>query len=172
MKNLSLLIAISFVLSGCYSIGTSNNYNSELTWGKSRSKPIYLSFKDTKSTPFYFMLSRDSKKQDYELTVRWKSNSKGDVLFNGYDTTLKFLVDKAKILTFSPVKRPKVVAFNLNSKGAEEEAIFSLSSEEFMKIAYAKDVTVELTGRRNTVMGVFSRRNTIKAFRDFAETSL
>ena len=41
-----------------------------------------------------------------------------------------------------------------------------------MKIAYAKDVTVELTGRRNTVMGVFSRRNTIKAFRDFAETSL
>ena len=64
MKNLFLLIAISFVLSGCYSIGTSNNYNSDFTWGKSRSKPIYLSFKDTKSTPFYFLLSRDSKKQD------------------------------------------------------------------------------------------------------------
>lgn len=171
MKNLFLLIAISFVLSGCYSIGTSNNYNSDFTWGKSRSKPIYLSFKDTKSTPFYFMLSRDSKKQDYELAVRWTSNKKGDVLFNSYDTTLKFLVDKAKIFTFAPVKRPKIVSFNLNSRGHEEEAIFSLSSEEFMEIAYAKSVTVELTGRRNTVIGIFSRRNTIKAFRDFAETS-
>jgi hypothetical protein len=171
MKNLSLLIAISFVLSGCYSIGTNNDYNRDFTWGKSRSKPIYLSFKDTKSTPFYFMLSRDSKKQDYELAVRWTTKKKGNVLFNGYDTTLKFLIDKAQILTFAPIKRPKIVSFNLNSKGSEEEAIFSLSSEEFMKIAYAKSVTVELTGRNNTVVGIFSRRNTIKAFRDFAETS-
>ena len=61
------------------------------------------------------MLSRDSKKQDYELAVRWTSNKKGDVLFNSYDTTLKFLVDKAKIFTFAPVKRPKIVSFNLNS---------------------------------------------------------
>jgi hypothetical protein len=117
------------------------------------------------------MLSRDSKKQDYELAVRWTTKKKGNVLFIGYDTTLKFLIDKAQILTFAPIKRPKIVSFNLNSKGSEEEAIFSLSSEEFMKIAYAKSVTVELTGRNNTVVGTFSRRNTIKAFRDFAETS-
>jgi len=171
MKNLSLLIVLTFMISGCYSIETTNNYNSDFTWGKSRSKPIYLSFRDTKSTPFYFMLSSDSKKQGYELAVRWTSRKKGDMLFNGYNTTLKFLVDKAKIFTFTPIKRPKIVSFDLNSRGHEEEAVFFLSSEEFREIAYAKSVTVELTGRRNTVMATFSRRNTIKAFRDFAETS-
>lgn len=158
-------------LSGCYAIGTSSSYNSEFTWARSHSKPIHLSFADTKTTPFYFLLNRDSKQKDYKLTVRWSNSKKGDILYNGFDTTLKFLVDKSKILTFKPILRPKVVAFNLNSRTHEEEGVFSISEEEFREITYAKSITVELTGRHNTVVGSFNRRNTFKAFKEFIETS-
>ncbi len=171
MKKIFLLILPIIMLAGCYSAETTSSYNRGFTWAKSESKPIYLSFKDTKSTPFYFLLSRDTKEQGYRLAVRWHSRKKGDMLFNSYDTTLKFLVDRSKILTFRPVKRPRVVAYNLNSRGHEEEGVFHLTSEEFMEIAYAKSVTAEITGRYNTVVGEFSRRNTIKAFREFAEHS-
>jgi hypothetical protein len=103
--------------------------------------------------------------------VRWKSPRKGDLLFNGFATTLKFLVNNETIYTYTPIKRPKIVAYDLNSRGHEEEAVFSIGREEFIKIAYAKSVNAELTGRRNTMIGVFSRRNTIRAFREFAENS-
>ena len=128
-------------------------------------------FKKKGELPFYFMLNRDSKEVDYRLIVRWKSSKKGDLLFNGFKTTLKFLVDNEKIFSYKPVIRPRVVAYNLNSRGHEEEAIFSINREEFMKIAYAKSVSVELLGRNNTSIGYFSRRNTLKAFREFAENS-
>ena len=171
MKKLLLFTILPIILSGCYSAETSSNYNHGFTWANSQSKPIYLSFKDTKQTPFYFLLSRDSLEQDYKLAVRWQSRRKGDILFKGHDTTLKFLVNNSKILTFKPIRRPKIVAYNLNSRGHEEEGVFSLTADEFIDIAYAKAVTVEITGRHNTVVGIFSRRNTMKAFRDFAENS-
>jgi hypothetical protein len=117
------------------------------------------------------MLNRDSKENDFKLIVRWKSPRKGDLLFNGFDTTLKFLIDNQKIFTYSPIKRPRIVAYDLNSRGHEEEAEFSINREEFIKIAYAKSVRAELTGRRDTMIGVFSRRNTLRAFREFAENS-
>ncbi len=164
-------IIILLMLSGCYAIGTSSSYNSGFTWARSQSKPVYLSFADTKTTPFYFLLNRDSKQKDYKLTVRWSNSKKGDILYNGFDTTLKFLVDKLKILTFKPILRPKVVAYNINSRTHEEEGVFSISEEEFRAITYAKSVTVELTGRHNTVIGTFNRRNTFKAFKEFIETS-
>ena len=171
MKKITLFVTLIIALSGCYAIETTSSYNREFTWARSSSKPIYLSFKDTKSTPFYFLLSRDSKEKDYKLAVRWHSPTKGDLLFKGYDTTLKFLVDHSKILTFRPIKRPRIVAYNINSRGHEEEGVFSLSMDEFTEIAYAKSITAEITGRHNTVVGTFTRRNTIKAFREFAESS-
>ena len=103
--------------------------------------------------------------------MRWKSGKKGDLLFNGFDTTLKFLVDNKEIYTYRPVKRPKIVAFDLNTRGHEEEAYFSIGRDEFMKIAYAKSVSAELVGRNNTMIGYFSRHNTFRAFREFAENS-
>lgn len=171
MKYLIPFAFLSLMLTACYSAETTSTYNFGFTWGRSESKPIYLMFKKKGELPFYFMLNRDSKEVDYRLIVRWKSPKKGDLLFNGFKTTLKFLVDNEKIFSYKPVIRPRVVAYNLNSRGHEEEAIFSINREEFMKIAYAKSVSVELLGRNNTSIGYFSRRNTLKAFREFAENS-
>jgi len=171
MKYLIPFIFLSLILTSCYSAETTSTYNSSFTWGRSGSKPIYLMFKKKGELPFYFMLNRDSKEVDYKLIVRWISHKKGDLLFNGFETTLKFLVDNKYIFSYKPVIRPKVVAYNLNSRGHEEEAIFSINREEFMKIAYAKTVSVELLGRNNTSIGYFSRRNTFKAFREFAQNS-
>ncbi len=166
-----LVFVLLFILSGCYSVETSSTHDREFSWGRSHSKPIYLSFKDTKTTPFYFMLSRDSKESDYKLLVRWKNSRKGDKLFNGYDTTLKFLVDKVKIYTFKPSVRPKIMSYNFNSTTHEEEGIFSISEEVFRESTYAKTVSVELNGRYNTVMADFNKRNTFKAFKEFLEKS-
>ena len=171
MRYFVQFVVLSLILTGCYSAETSSTYNQGFTWGRSSSKPIYLSFRRAKELPFYFMLNRDSKEVDYKLIVRWKSPRKGDLLFNGFETTLKFLIDKEKILTYKPIKRPRVVAYDLNSRGHEEEATFSINREDFMKIAYAKSVSAELSGRFNTSIGHFSRRNTIRAFREFAENS-
>lgn len=171
LRSILLFIIIATSFCGCYPVETNNSYNYNFTWAQSSSKPIYLSFRDTKGTSFYFFLSRDSLDQDYKLRVRWKSMRKGDILFNGLNTTLKFLVNHERLLTLQPIARPKIVAYDLNSSGHEEEGIFSLKPEEFAQIAYAKNVTVELTGRNNSVMGTFNRRNTLKGFQDFAKNS-
>ena len=57
------------------------------------------------------MLKRDSKEMDYKLVVRWKSPRKGDLLFNGLDTTLKFLINNEQILTYKPIKRPQTLLY-------------------------------------------------------------
>lgn len=170
MKILPLFL-ILIALAGCYPVETSSRYNKDFTWAHSQSDPIYLSFRDTKNSPFYFMLSRDTNHKDYKLHVRWHSNNKNDLLFNGYDSTLKFLVNKEKIMSFNPVKKPKVVAFDLNTNGHDEEALFSLTKEEFLALAYAKEVNVELTGRYHSVNAYFNQRNTMRAFQNFAENS-
>lgn len=174
MQNINkflLVVFASTVLSSCYSIETSSRYNKNLTWAHSESKPIYLTFEKTKDSTFYFLLSRDTNRDDYGLRVRWRGSKKSDVLFNGYDSTLKVLIDNEKILSFNPVKKPRIVAYNINSNAREEEAVFSLTRDEIYTIAYAKDVAVELTGRYKTVNGYFNRRNTFKAFREFVESS-
>ena len=171
MKTFLPFLLTLLALSGCYSFETNSHYNQNLTWAHSESKPIYLSFKKAKDTSFYFVLSRDTNHDDYKLRVRWHGSKKGDVLFNGYDSTLKFLLDNEKILTFNPIKKPKVVAYNINSSGREEEAVFSFTRDEFYAIAYSKEVIVELNGRHKTVTGYFNRRNSLKAFREFAENS-
>lgn len=165
------ILASMLVLSGCYPSETHSHYNKDLTWAHSESKPIYLSFKKAKDTSFYFLLSRDTNRDDYKLRIRWSGSKKSDPLFNGYNSTLKFLIDNEKILTFNPVKKPKIVAYNINSSGREEEGIFSLTRDEFYAIAYSKEVVVELSGRNKIVTGYFNRRNSIKAFREFAENS-
>ena len=104
----------------------------------------------------YFLLNRDSKEVDYKFIVRWKSPRKGDLLFNGFKTTLKFLIDNEKILTYKPIKRSRVPAYDLNSRVHEEEANFSINREDFIKIAYTKSVSAELSGRYNTSIDYFS----------------
>lgn len=169
LKLIPLILLI--LLGGCYSVRTNNDYNKDFTFAHSQSEPIYLSFKDTKNAPYYFILSRDSNQKDYKLRVRWCSNKKNDLLFNGYESTIKFLIDRQKIMRFKPIRRPKLIALDLNNNGHEEEATFSLSIDEFFTLAYAKSVDVELTGRYHTVTAYFNQRNTLKAFQNFAENS-
>jgi hypothetical protein len=171
MKKITLFALVLFALCACSEIGTTNVYNKNLTMAKSTSKPIYLSFSDNKNSSFYFLLSRDTKFKDYQLHVRWHSPQRGELVFNDTASTLKFLIDGTKILTFHPMKRPKIVAYNLDKSGHEEEGIFLLTEEELRQITYSKDVTAELTGKYVTVVGKFNRRNTMKAFRDFMENS-
>ena len=117
------------------------------------------------------MLRRDSTKDYYELTVRWNNARRGDILFNGPQTTLKFLIDNAKIYSFSPALPPRVKAYNINDNTHEEEGVFILNPEQFREIAYAKAVAVELNGRNNIVYGSFNYRNTFRSFKDFFENS-
>jgi hypothetical protein len=171
MKKAALFCVILIALCSCYSVETTNVYNKDMTMAKSVSKPIYLTFADNKNASFYFLLSRDTKFLNYQLHVRWRSPERDNMIFNDKQSTLKFLVNGADILTFHPVKRPKVVSYNLDKKGHEEEGIFFLSESEMRKIAYAKNVSVELTGKHITVNARFNNRNTTKAFRDFVENS-
>jgi hypothetical protein len=171
MQKIFFFFTLSIILVSCYSVETSSVYNNDFTWAKTQSKPIYLSFKDTRTTPFYFLLSNNTKQKDYRITVRWNNAKQNDVLFNGYDTTLKFLVDHSNIITLKPISRPKIVAYNINSHTREEEGIFALSKEQLEEICNAKSVTVELTGRNNTVSAAFNYRNTFRAFKEFYRNS-
>ena len=164
-----LFASVLQLMSGCYQFEKKNNYNSDLTWASFDSNPVHLTFHNTKNTPFYFLLNRDSDSENYRVKVIWRSPTRGDILFNGYASTLKFLINKQKIISFKPIKRPQTISYDINSNGHEEEAIFLLTKDEFFEIAFAHDVQVELNGRNNTVLACFNRRNTFRAFRNFTE---
>ena len=157
-----------FCLSGCYSVETSTVYNKSLTQGHSSSEPIYLSFADNKKAPFHFILKHEVASNNYLLYVRWSSPNK-DLLFNGTDSTLKFLVNKFEIIDLQPIKMPKIIAYNIENKSHMEEAVFSLSVEQLRSLAYAKTVSVELTGRYIVIEAQFNKLSTFKAFKDFVE---
>ena len=61
------------------------------------------------------------------------------------------------------------VAYNIENKSHEEEAIFNLTPEQIRSLAYAKNVAVELTGRYIVIEAKFNKLNTFKAFRNFVE---
>lgn len=168
MKNFYQIFLMIFLLSGCYSVETNIVYNKSLTQGKSSSQPIFLTFADNKKSPFHFILKHAVASDNYHLYVRWASPTK-ELLFDGTNSTLKFLVNKSEIITLLPVKMPKIVAYNIENKSHMEETIFNLSAEQIRSLAYAKTVEVELTGRYIVVEARFNRLNTFKAFRNFVE---
>lgn len=171
MQKLILSIIMLLILGGCYAIETQNNYNEAKTFAQSKSKPIYISQKNDKQTPFYFILDHDSKHKEYRVHVRWKNSKQGDILFNNYESTLKFLVNKTKIITLHPIARPKVASYNLINRIHEEEGIFKLNFEQFKSITEAKTVSVELSGRGNIIYAEFNKYHTFPAFKDFFENS-
>ena len=159
-------------LAGCYPIDTESTFSDDYNFAESKSRPVYLTFRDNKDASFYFLLSKESDTTDFRITVRWKNRNKGTLLFDGQRTTLKFLVDREKIYQYHPVMKTKIVSYNLNISGHEEEGVFEVPEEVFREIAYARHISVELKGRRKTVFGEFNRLNTKKAFRDFYEKSI
>ncbi len=163
-----LLIALFIVssLSGCYPIETTTSHDKSWSDGNSTSQPIYLSFKDNKKSSFHFYLSHRLNSEDYLLRVRWNTVN-DDLIYNGLNTTIKFLIDGAEIITLSPVVPPKIVAYNIETRGHQEDATFKLTHAQLMKLSYAKEVEVELNGKYITVTGQFNKRHTFKAFKDF-----
>jgi len=170
MRNFCCFILISILLSGCFSIDTTTIYNKSQTKGASESEPIYLGFYNNKHASFYFILKHKALAKEYFLHVRWISNN-NDILFDNLKTTLKFLVNNSEIITLQPIKTPKVIAYNLDSKGHEEEGVFSLTYDQLSLIANAKKVEVELNGKYIIVVGHFNRIHTFKAFRNFLKES-
>lgn len=158
------------LVSGCFAVNTTTVYNKSLTRANSESKPIYLGFYDNKHASFYFILKHKALAKEYFLRVRWISHNK-DQLFDPSKTSIKFLVNNLEIITLHPIRTPKVVAYDLESKGHEEEAIFSLTYDQLSTIANAKSVEVELTGKYLIVLGHFNRIHTFKAFRNFLNES-
>ncbi|NRB11484.1 MAG: hypothetical protein HRU35_07770 [Rickettsiaceae bacterium] len=166
---LLLCCLILFLTTGCFPVETTNIYNRKLTSVKSVSKPVYLSVPNTKKTTFYFILSYNSRDCLYRIHVHWRNPKSKELLFDGRNSTLKFLVDNKKLLKFYPEKHPRVTKYDLDSNGHEEEAVFVLNNKEFYLLAEAKNVDVELSGRYITIHAKFNVRNTKKAFQDFAK---
>jgi hypothetical protein len=157
-----------FFLTGCYSTETTTIYNKSLTSGEASSEPIYLSFQDNKKSSFHFLLKHSLSAENYLLYVRWNTPGK-DLIFNGTDTTLKFLVNNSELITLQPIKKPRVTAFNIETKGHQEEGIFELTTDQMRMLSYAKNVEVELTGKYILITGKFNRLSTFKAFKNFFE---
>lgn len=160
------LFIVTFLISGCYPIETTTTHNKAWSDGNSTSEPIYLNFRDNKKSSFHFYLSHRLSSEDYMLRVRWNTIN-DDLIYNGLDTTMKFLIDGAEIITLSPVISPKIVAYNIETRGHQEDATFKLTYLQLKKLAYAKEVEVELSGKYITVIGQFNKRHTFKAFRNF-----
>lgn len=170
MKRCFSFLLLLGALTGCYPIDTTSTTDKAWTVGSSASEPIYLSFKNSKKSPYYFLLRHTSASDIYELVVRWNSPD-NDILFNGTRSTLKFFINNSEILSFNPVKQTTIISYNLETKGHQEEGIFHLSYRDLEKIAFAKKVETELTGKYTVVIGRFNRFHTFRAFRDFLNNS-
>lgn len=168
MKNSFLIVSIIIALSGCYSIETKTVYNKSLTQGESSSKPIYLSFADNKKSSFHFLLKHAVASDEYLLHTMWDSPSK-ELLFDGKESTLKFLVDRSSIIELKPIRMPKIISYNIETKGHREEAVFLLTEDQIRSLANARNVLVELTGKYIVVEAKFNRFTTYKAFKDFVK---
>jgi hypothetical protein len=161
-----VLIFTLLFFNACFPVETTKIYSRDLTKGQSHSEPIYLSFLDNKNSSFYFILSRDMAFDQFLLKVRW-INQGHDLQFNGQASTLKFLVDNESVFTLLPIKMPKIASYRIDEGGLEEEALYMLTREELTKLANAKDVSVELTGKNKIVIGTLNRLHSFKAFKDF-----
>ena len=161
-----LLLIYSATLSSCWSYNTTISYTEDFKHGYSSSKPIYLSIPSTDTNSFYFILSHKLNSDEFFLKVRWVSKTKAKQ-FNGQHSLLKFLVDSVEVLSLSPIKPIKTVAFHIDPQGIEEEAIYRLTREELTKIAVAESVTVNLQGKFVNQIAYFNKIHTFKAFKNF-----
>ena len=153
----------------CHPVGTEVNYDYNLSGGTAKSRAIFLSFYDNKGAPFRFYLDKDLTKSEYILTVRWK-NPRPHLLFEKERSTLKFIINKDYVISLLPTKAPRIAAYLLDSNVREEEAEYVLTREQMEKIAFAKSVDVELTGRYMVVNGYLNKYNSLRAFKNFLYT--
>lgn len=159
-----LVLSILLLLSAC-AANTDVVYNKNYTRSVSITEPIHLSFQDNKLAPFYFILKHKSPSDECKLLVRWSSPD-AELIFNGQNTVIKFLVNNQNIISRQPIKQPRIVSYSIE-KGHEEEAVFTITIEELKQLANAKKVDVELNGRYITVIGHFNKLQTFRALKKF-----
>ncbi len=164
--NIISISLLAILLSSCWSYGTTLSYSEDFKHGHAISKPIYLSIKRTEKDSFYFLLSKKISSDDFFVHVRWVSKTKNKQ-FNGQNSELKFLVDNIEVISLTPIKPIRTVAFHVDQGGIEEEAIYKLSREELTRIAMAKSVTVDLQGKYVNKIAEFNKIHTFKAFKNF-----
>lgn len=165
-----LLIALNFALSSCWTMHTELEYSDDLTLGNATSKPIYLSIKNTKNNKLYLLLERNINTDEFFIKVRWIFY-KGGSQFKGKDTVLKFLIDKSDIISMTPIKPIRIVAYHIDPKSVEEEAIYKITREDFTKLVDAKSVTLVIEGKREKKEAEFNKFHTFRAFKDFLKNS-
>lgn len=172
-KYITTLVVATFFLKGCYPIPVHTSYNQRLTKSTSESDRIFLTFSNTKSASFSFiLLSTNNYGTPHDLLkVRWTNPDRYSSQFGGMNATLKFMIDKEEIITLKPIKKPVFVGYNLEDKSSEEEATFMISRSDLEKLAYAKNVTVELTGKHRVVNARFNKWSTFRAFKNFVENT-
>lgn len=172
MRHLSLLL-ISVMLSGCWMLDHTTDYNRSMTEMFSRSGEIKISIPYKKSPIFYFILSSElnGKEKRDVMKVRWINSHNGYNLFDGMKSTLRFVIDDGEVLSMHPRSMPSKIGYNLNNNTSEEEAIFNITRDQLKSLAYAKSVKVELTGKDITVSGHFTKYHTFRAFKKFVENS-
>lgn len=136
------------------------------------SNPIRLKFIGSKSVPFYFVLRKDKTNYDerYYILVRW-SVPVGVAEFDKNNSVMNFVVDDKFIMSFKPAGPSKIVAYDMNTKENEEECVYEVSRADLHKLARAKNVEVDVTGRTRIAKGKFSKIFTFGGFEDFLSNS-
>lgn len=169
LRSIIAILLISLQLCSCYPIETSRKYNREGTRGIAESKPIYLSFHG-KEANYYFLLTKPITKEDYILKVRWYSPYK-EKQFAGKKSTLSFLLDNHEMISLEPFTNSKVISYNLEKGGFEEEVSYKLSRQKLDLIAKSKKVDLELVGRHEISTAKLNRYHSLRALRDFLKNS-
>jgi hypothetical protein len=83
------------------------------------------------------------------------------------NSTVKFLIDREEIVSLSPIKLPKTVSYNIEDKTTEEEAQYVITRAHLERIASAKSVTIELTGKYSISVGSLNKFQSFRAIKDF-----
>lgn len=153
-------------LSSCYTYETSSVFSSENRLGYSTSKPIFLSVPDTKQSTLYFILTRNMNTDDFFLKVRWVYKN-GKRQFKKDKSTIRFLIDRDRIISADPIKPIRTMAYNIDKSTIEEEAVYKLTREDLTYLVNSKSVTVNLTGKYENKVAYFSKLHTYPAFKNF-----
>lgn len=166
MQRLILISLVLLMMTGCwFKSQTLLSSTSELSV---ESEPIYLIHQNMETSSFYFILSRYFKNdaQDYKVLVRWRSDdARGNFALK--NNSLKFLIDHFELMSLEQISKPMLIGKNFDSGQMEEECFFKITRQQLERLASAKHVDVELTGKGKIIKAKFGKFVTFRAFKQF-----
>lgn len=173
MKNIIskfLLLLLFIPLAGCYEIHTEKNYTPDYRQGYATSKPIYLTIRDDKNSRIYLLLEKNMNNEKYFLKIRWEYKNRVKQ-FKGKQSTVSFFLDKELLLSEKPIKNIRTVSWNIDTGRLTQEAVYNVSRDDLVKIAYSKSVEMELEGKYENKRATFNKIHTFRAFKNFLNNS-